>query len=369
MPVDSVPAGPDTPFLAVDAARMQHNLDRVAGVARAAGLELRPHAKTHKCLEVARRQIAAGATGLTVATIGEAEVFAAHAAATGCRDLFIAYPLWVTGTKGRRLAALADQVRVRVGVDSVEGARQLAGELGTRSVEVVIEVDSGQHRTGVAPERSGEVASAARDLGLDVVGVFTFPGHGYGIGDTRRDAAHDEARVLSVAAQRLSDEGIEPRVRSGGSTPTLDFADGGVLTEIRPGVYPFNDAQQLEMCSCGIHDASLWAVTTVVHRTGHRVVVDAGSKILGADRPSWTTGFGRLPDHLDARVTSLSEHHAVVEFPDGAASEGIPAIGSRIRLIPNHVCTAVNLVDELMIVDDRGDVTERWDVVARGENS
>src|SRR3954452_3006683 len=143
----------DTPHLVVDLDVLDRNLDRTAALARAKGLALRPHAKTHKCPEIARRQLAAGAIGLTVATVGEAEVFAA----AGFTDLFIAYPLWVDPAKGRRLRHLAESASVSVGVDSSEAAHALAAQLGpdAHQLTVLIEVDSGHHRSGVAPEDVG----------------------------------------------------------------------------------------------------------------------------------------------------------------------------------------------------------------------
>lgn len=337
------------------------------------GVALRPHAKTHKCVEIANLQIDYGAVGLTVATIGEAEIFAAAADRTGCRDLFIAYPVWVSPDKGVRLRALARQVSVRVAVDSVAGALRLAAEVARPGVdiEVMIEIDSGQHRTGVEPADAAEVAAAALDAGLSVVGVFTFPGHGYGPGAARADAAAAEARSLASAAHALREQGIDVRVISGGSTPTAAFATAGTLTEIRPGVYPFNDAQQVELGTCGFDAVALSAVSTVVHRAGRRIVVDAGSKILGADRAGWASGFGRVLDAPEARIVALSEHHATIEWPDDAAV-AVPDPGSRIQVVPNHVCTAVNLVDELMVVngnriDESGSAS--WMVAARGANS
>ncbi|WP_317451441.1 alanine racemase [Gordonia jinghuaiqii] len=363
----------DTPYLEVDLERLETNVARVADLARAAGVDVRPHAKTHKCAEIASRQIDHGAVGLTVATIGEAEAFADAADTTGCTDIFIAYPLWPTPTKAARLRSLADRVSLRVGVESVEGARHLASSLDTGAsppagrVEVLVEVDSGQHRTGASPERAGEVAAAGVAAGLDVIGVFTFPGHSYGVGDTRSGAAEQEIRALHTAAESLRAQGIEPRVRSGGSTPTIAFvADprhAGVLTEIRPGVYPFNDAQQVEIGSCGFDEVALTAVSTVIRREGRRIVLDAGSKILGADRAPWATGYGRLLDHHDARIVLLSEHHAVVEFPSGGE---VPALGYIVRVVPNHVCNAVNLVDELVAI---GGSDSRWPVIARGRNT
>ncbi|ANY22927.1 alanine racemase [Gordonia terrae] len=358
----------DTPYLEVDVDRMMRNLTFLAERARSIGVAVRPHAKTHKCAEIARMQLDLGAAGLAVATIGEAEAFADAAEITACTDIFIAYPIWPTPAKAARLRTLADRVSLRVGIDSVEGARHLAALLGEQRIEALVEVDSGQHRTGTAPAGAGEVAAAAVAAGLDVVGVFTFPGHGYGVGDTRRRAADQEVAALRTAADSLRAQGIDPRVRSGGSTPTIEFvgdpSHAGVLTEIRPGVYPLNDAQQIEMGACGFDDVALTAVTTVVRSDAGRVVVDAGSKILGADRAAWATGHGRLLDHPDARVVQLSEHHAVVEFP--AESASIPRLGDVIRVVPNHVCNAVNLVDELVAIDGSD---SRWPVIARGRNS
>jgi D-serine deaminase-like pyridoxal phosphate-dependent protein len=177
--------------------------------------------------------------------------------------------------------------------------------------------------------------------------------------------ATQEANSLAMAAQSLRSVGIDPTIRSGGSTPSVAYADATVLTEIRPGVYPFNDAQQVELGACTFSEVALTLVTTVVHRDGNKAVLDAGSKATGADQPAWTTGGGRLPEFPDARVTALSEHHATVDFTD---SPERPELGDRVRLAPNHVCAAVNLTDNLVIVDAQGTLT-RWPVPARGANA
>lgn len=358
MPLESL--DPSTPYLVVDADVLDRNLRRAATTARTRGLVLRPHAKTHKCLEIARRQIALGAGGLTVATVGEAEVFAA----AGFGDLFIAYPVWVSGGRVARLRALAEQVSLRIGVDSVEGVQALASAASGAGIAVLVEVDSGHHRSGVQPEAAGEVAAAASRAGLEVLGVFTFPGHGYQP-DGRGQAAADEATALDVGARSLQRVSVDPVVRSGGSTPTAALADAASLTEMRPGVYAFNDAQQAELGSCGWSDVALTAAATVVSRSGQQVVVDAGSKVLGADRPTWTTGGGRLLDHPDARIVALSEHHGTVVFPEGSA---LPALGEVVRVVPNHVCSAVNLGDQLVVVS-AGRQVEHWAVAARGANT
>jgi D-serine deaminase-like pyridoxal phosphate-dependent protein len=363
----------DTPFLAVDRDVLERNLLAMAEMADERGVALRPHAKTHKTMEIARRQIALGAVGLTVATVGEAEAFADG----GFDDLFIAYPIWAAGRRGERLRALAARVRLSVGVDSPEAAELLGTALAGTSAQAVVEVDSGHHRSGIHPAEAGSVAVAAERAGLPVAGAFTFPGHGYGPGN-RGVAVADEARALAEAAAALRSHGVEPALRSGGSTPTAGLAAGdagreGVaggdaagegVTELRPGVYVFNDAQQVELGSADWSGVALTAVATVVSRRDNAVVVDAGSKTLGADQAGWATGAGRLPDHPEARVVALSEHHATVAFPPGAE---IPALGSRVRVAPNHVCTAVNLADELIVIAG-GQVVDRWPVAARGMN-
>ncbi|UYP18581.1 alanine racemase [Rhodococcus sp. Z13] len=347
-----------TPVLLVDRDVLDRNIARMAASARNRGLALRPHAKTHKCPEIARLQVEAGATGLTVATVTEAEVFAA----AGFDDLFVAYPLWVDAARGARLRALAERMRLTVGIDSAAGARALAEHAGT-GIGVLVEIDSGHHRTGVAPERAGAVAAAAREAGLEVVGVFTFPGHSYAP-DAPSSAAREEADALAAAAESLRAAGAEPAIVSGGSSPTALIDVPTPATELRPGVYVFGDAQQLELGAVAEEDVALTALATVVSVRDGIVVLDAGSKILGADRAAWATGHGRILGEPDARITALSEHHATVQWP---GSSPRPAPGDRVRVIPNHACNAVNLVDELVVVSGDAPV-DVWRVAARGCN-
>ena len=279
-PAPSLPADLETPCLVVDRDVLEGNLAAMASHARDHGVALRPHAKTHKCVEIARRQLALGAVGLTVATVGEGEVFAD----AGFTDLFIAYPLWAAGARGMRLRALAERVKLRVGADSSEGVEVLTRALAGTEAEVVVEVDSGHHRTGVAPAHAGQVAVAARRGGLRVAGVFTFPGHGYDPGQRERAAA-DEAHALHQADIALRRAGVGAGLRSGGSTPTAALVNRGALNEMRPGVYVFNDAQQVELGTAGWEAVALTAAATVVSRHGRNLVLDAGSKVLGADRP------------------------------------------------------------------------------------
>lgn len=361
-------AAPTTPALVVDLTTLDRNISRMGQAARAAGLTLRPHAKTHKCPQIADRQIAAGAVGLTVATIGEAEAFAS----IGATDLFIAYPLWLDDPKRERLTKLVAQAdRVRVGVESIESARRIVGT----GASVVIEIDSGHHRTGVQPADAGALARAIGELGLDVEGVFTFPGHGASHAadatptEVREQAAREQAATLAQAAEALREVGIEPVVVSGGSSPTAALSvngGAGQINELRPGVYVFNDAAQVVLGACGIEDVALGAAATVVSVPApDRFVVDAGSKVLGADPNAWSQSYGLLPAYPGAKVVQLSEHHAVVQLPEGLVA---PRHGERVVLVPNHVCNAVNLAAELVIVQG-GKHVDTWAVTARGANS
>lgn len=372
-----------TPALVLDLERLERNLTRMAALAHDLGVALRPHAKTHKCIEIARRQVAAGAHGLSVATVGEAEIFAA----AGIDDLFIAYPVWTRGCS-QRLHDLRARARLRIGVDSGAGAAALGEALDAPNsrqgvstarspFEVLVEVDCGQHRSGVAPESAGDIAISASRAGLDVIGVFSFPGHSYQPGRPER-AASDEAEALAVAAHELMARGIEPRVISGGSTPTARYTKAGTINELRPGVYVGNDAQQVELGTCGRDDVAVYAISTVVSTPARdRYVLDAGSKVLGADRPAWMPGHGLVVGSIGRPevstvgvISQLSEHHAVVSVDDGEVDEGtpLPAIGQRMAVIPNHVCAAINLADEMVIVAE-GTAVGRWPVAARGRNS
>ena len=347
-----------TPYLAVDADRLSHNVQAMARFATSVGAALRPHAKTHKSLRIAELQREHGAVGLTVATISEAEIFVRD----GFDDLFIAFPLWVDAAREKRFAALLEGCRLRVGVDSADALRRLAAFRGLGELSVAVEVDSGHHRSGVQPEAAGELAARAAELGLAVAGVFTFPGHSYSPQVTDLAAA-DEAGALADAAGALAAAGVPCGTRSGGSTPSVAANRDGVTNEVRPGVYVFNDAQQWELGVAAPDQIALTVVATVVSHAGGRLVLDAGSKALGADRAGWASGYGRLLDHPEARIEQLSEHHAVVHL-EGA----LPPIGSRVRVVPNHVCAAVNLSREYLVMQGEA-IVDVWPVDAAGANT
>jgi D-serine deaminase-like pyridoxal phosphate-dependent protein len=353
----------ETPVAVVDLDVVERNVARIAALARDAGVRVRPHVKTHKTVEIARLQMAAGAAGLCLAKVGEAEVFAG----AGFDDLFVAYPV-VGQDKARRLLDLAERVRLTVGVDSVEGATGLAEAFAAagRTLDVRLKIDVGFHRVGVLPEHA--VALAERVAGLRALrlkGVFTHAGHAYGQGtpDGVAGVGREEGRLLVETADRLRAAGMPVDDISVGSTPTARHAvhvDG--VTEVRPGNYVFHDASQVELGTCTLADCALTIEATVVSVPApDRAVVDAGSKTLSSDplRPR-EGGFGRVLGR-QSRLARLSEEHGVVAVAPGESFR----VGERVRLLPNHACVVANLHDRL--VGLRGEQVEaELRVVARG---
>jgi D-serine deaminase-like pyridoxal phosphate-dependent protein len=352
-----------TPAVLIDVDVLERNIARMAERARAAGARLRPHGKTHKLLEVGRLQLAAGAGGLSLAKTSEAEVFAA----AGFDDIFVAYPV-VGADKGRRLLALAERIRLAVGVDSVEGARTLGTVFASagRRLDVRLKIDSGLHRVGVLPEQAAAVARAIADLpGLQLTGIFTHAGHAYG-----ETAAEGVARVgqheggtMSAVAEALRRAGLEIREVSVGSTPTARHAmTVPGVTECRPGNYVYHDASQVSLGTCGLEDCAMTVVATVVSVPApDRAVLDAGSKTLSTDplRPR-ADGHGWVLGRK-ARVSKLSEEHGVLAVEEGERFR----VGERVRVLPNHACVVSNLHDRVLAV--RGERVEaEWRVAARG---
>jgi D-serine deaminase-like pyridoxal phosphate-dependent protein len=328
------------------------------------GVRLRPHAKTHKSVRLARMQLDAGAAGITVGTVGEAEVLAAG----GIEDIFIAYPVWAAGPKGTRIRQLHESVRISVGVESDEAARALGDAVrgAGRRLEVLIEVDSGERRTGVgSPEDAVRVAMAAREAGLDVIGVFTHGGHAYRSPGAVSTAAQDEWTTLVHAADELRSAGFEPRELSAGSTPTALLSAVKGVTEERPGTYVFGDRQQVALGGAAAEGIGLVVAATVVStEVDGQAVIDAGAKALARERPSFLTGLGAVPELGDAAVVHAYDYHGLVKLPPGVTR---PARGQVVAVVPNHVCPVVNLADEYVVVRD-GRTVGRWPVDARGRN-
>jgi D-serine deaminase-like pyridoxal phosphate-dependent protein len=352
-----------TPTVVIDLDALERNVARMAEAARGHGVGLRPHAKTHKTVEIARLQLKAGAVGLTVAKTSEAEVYAE----AGFEDMFVAYPV-VGADKGRRLLALADRLRLAVGVDSVEGASTLAGvfHAAGRKLDVLLKVDVGLHRVGVAPADAASMARNVADLpGLRLRGLFTHGGQAYGAEDGPgvEAVAQDEGRTMADVASSLRALGLEVETVSVGSTPTArgSMKVAGV-TECRPGNYVFNDFSQLSLGVCGLEDCAMTVLATVVSVPGPgRAVVDAGSKVLSSDPLRPRAGGHGLVLGTRSRLARLSEEHGVI-----AVEPGDPfRVGDRVKVLPNHTCVVSNLRDRLWTA--RGESVEgSFAVAARG---
>lgn len=356
LPVDLI-----TPALVVDLDVMEQNIENMQAAMTERGIALRPHTKTHRSVEIARRQVAAGAGGITVGTLGEAEVMAAG----GIDDIFVAYPVWAGGPNAPRLRALTEMTRLSVGVDSAAAASALGEAMDGVPLDVLVEIDSGDHRTGAPdPRAAAVVAKAAEQAGLRVVGLFTHGGHGYRP-DTSRQAADDEVTALAAAADALDAAGIESSVRSAGSTPTALLSARDGVTEERPGTYVFGDRQMLHLGAASAQEMALWVVATVVSTSVHgQFVIDAGAKTLAKDLPSFLDGYGAVAGTQNLTVERTYDYHGVVRLPDGAAP---PPVGSQVAILPNHVCPVVNLADTLVVVRD-GEIVDRWPVDARARN-
>jgi D-serine deaminase-like pyridoxal phosphate-dependent protein len=355
----------DTPVAVVDVARLEANLAAMASLAAATGVAHRPHAKTHKTREVAERQRAHGAVGLTVAKIGEAEAMVE----AGFEDVFIAYPL-VGETKLAHVLAFLDRAKIRFEVDSLvsaEAASAFFARHGER-VDVVVSFDGGAGRSGTATIGDAvALGERVADLrGLRLAGVMNY-GNAYATGDPDEQRAiglREGEDALEIAAG-LRARGIASEVVTVGSTPTArHVVDVPGITEIRAGVYAFLDLKQVSLQSGTLDDCALTILSTVVsHARPDRYVLDAGLKTLAGEDYGWGT-WGRPLDRPDLAITRATEEHGIVELPPGAADPGW-RIGDKVRIVPNHACGAVNMHDELVAVDGE-QVLERWQVVGRG---
>jgi D-serine deaminase-like pyridoxal phosphate-dependent protein len=358
----------DTPALLVDDSRLDRNIRLMAQLCQQHGRKLRPHIKTHKTLEIARRQRDSGAVGLTVAKLGEAEVYAA----AGFDDLLVCYPI-VGPLKLARLAALARRVTVSTVVDDAGAARELSAAMTAAGVrlDVLLKLDVGMHRVGVAAGEVEPLAAAVAALpGLRLRGVCIHEGSVYGEPDParRRAVGRDQVQQLVATAERLRDRGLPIDVVSCGSTPSLaDVIDIDGLTEVRPGNYVFYDAMQVALGVVEAERCALSVLTTVVSRGGaDHAIVDAGAKTLSLDRGAHGLGlladYGRIVGRDDVKLASLSEEHGWLKL----SKEASLSVGERLRVLPNHACAVVNNVDKMTVVRDSEPVGE-WDIAARGQ--
>ena len=359
----------ETPCLVIDVAQAKRNIERMQQAADAAGCRLRPHVKTHKMPFFARLQVEAGALGITCAKVSEAEVMADG----GLRDIFIAYPM-VGAFRIRRAIALSRRVdRLILAVDSLAGAEMLndaAQEAGVR-LEVRLEIDTGAGRTGVpVGQAPGLAAAIAGMTGLELTGIYTFKGLTYQGKPTTDNAlaAKEEGELMAAAAQALREAGVPVRDVSAGSSPTgVAVAQTGLVNEIRPGTYIFNDHMLCCEQVADVPDIAVRYVATVVS-TPHEgyAVLDGGSKTFPTDvrlheAPFFYPGYALVEGREDLNLVRMNEEHGIVVASSGKTGLHV---GETVTLIPLHVCTAVNMQNTVYLLEN-GEL-RREKVDARG---
>ena len=369
-----------TPAVLIERPRLDANIRRMQAAATAAGIDLRPHAKTHKSPLVARRQIEAGAIGICCAKLGEAEVFAE----AGIADIRLPYPLQPVNAS--RVLALQRATRLSFIVDDLEVARGWSDAMTAAKARatVLVKVDVGFHRCGIAPEPATAIPflrAVAALPGLHLAGILSHAGHAYHAHseDELRAMAEAELAMMARLAREARAAGLAIHEVSAGATPPARFSlamGGGTFTEFRPGNYAYFDRTMAGLGAATLDDCALTVLATVVSApTADRVVLDCGSKTLAADG---ARGFAVAPGHgavlreLAAAagqtpdphllVERLSEEHATVRVTPGARPLGP---GDRVRIVPNHACVVSNLVDRAWLVDGP-DLVGALPIEARG---
>ena len=359
----------ETPALVIDVAVLNTNVARLVESARKAGARLRPHVKTHRMVEVAARLRLAGAEGICCAKVGEAEAFAD----AGFDDIFIANQV-VGPARLRRLVELAARTRLAIGVDHAEHVRALGAAFAAANatIDVAIEIDTGQQRTGVATAAAAvELAhQTQRAEGLNLRGIYTHEGHDYQAADPAgvHAAAAEAQQLMTSIAAAIQDATEAPCEVSIGSSPSFLLESfHAPIDELRPGTAVFNDASHAHLLGHTDWCAASVLATVVNLPAPDRAVIDAGAKALTSDRRGpgvlANTGHGIVVGHPEAVITSVSDEHGVIAVPDAS----VFTIGQTLRVIPNHICPCVNLYDHAFAV--RGGIVEAvWHVTARGRS-
>lgn len=365
----------DTPCAVLDLSRMQANIDRMQQKMNQLGVRFRPHAKTSKCVEVVRAQVAAGAQGITVSTLKEAEEFFA----AGITDIL--YAVCVTAAKLPRVLALRQQgCQLKVIVDSVEAARQVCefARANQACFEVWIEVDTDGHRGGIDPggEPLVDVARTLHAGGQMVGGVLTHAGSSYELHTPEKlvALAEQERAGCVLAAQRIRDAGVPCPEVSVGSTPTAFAAqhlDG--VTEVRAGVYVFFDLVMFNVGVCQLDDLALSVLATVI---GHQkekgwVLVDAGwmavSRDRGTAKQAHDFGYGLVCSETgqplaDFTMVGANQEHGILAANSPLPGQDVTALfpmGSRVRILPNHACATGAQHPVMYALDTQGQ-TQPW---------
>ena len=342
-----------TPAILIDARVARRNIERMAAYAREHRLRLRPHTKTHKSVLLGRMQMDAGATGLTVAKAGEAEVMASVA-----DDVLMAYPA-VEPHRCATLARLARDKAVRVAVDSAEAVDALAGAARSAgsTIGILVDLDVGLHRTGVqSPQEALALAQhVARTSGVRLAGILFYPGHIGGPSGSQEQMLREVDARLTKTINVWRHAGLEAPIVSGGSTPTAYQSHLVThMTEARPGTYVFQDMNGLRGGFATLDDCAARVVATVVSTAvPGQFVIDAGSKTLTMDRcgPAPDSGHGYVVEYPEAKIVKLTEEHGQVDARECAKR---PKVGERVSIVPNHICPCINLQDQFWWQEDGG---------------
>ena len=343
----------DTPAVTILLDRMEANIDRVQRHLDGHGVANRPHIKTHKIPAIARRQIEAGAVGITCQKLGEVEAFVDAGA---CDDILLTFNI-IGHAKTERLMALIKRIkRLAVVLDNEVVARGLSRAAVRHGADVrfLIECDTGFGRNGVqTPEQALGLARLAMQMPrMRFEGLMTFP-----------NKAPNTSEFFAHALQLFEGAGIRVPVVSGGGTPGIkSVGDFPMMTEHRAGTYVYNDVMMVSAGAATWDDCAMRVRATVVSRPSpERAVLDAGSKVLTSDQ-YYVQNHGRILEYPDAAIPSLSEEHAIVDL---ARCRERPSVGEVVNVIPNHCCVVSNMVDEVYGV--RGERVEVvWPVAARG---
>lgn len=349
VPIALVP----TPMPIIDEDRVAANIARVQDYMDCCGKSLRVHIKTHKLLSIARQQVAAGATGINCQKLSEAEVFAA----AGFDDILLSYNI-LGAAKLDRLKALHGRVRkLTVLADNEAVVRSLGATFEPeRPLGVLIECDTGGRRCGIrTPEGVVALAEAVwASPSLEFVGILTYPATG---------SASGVERFMARSVALLAERGIDCPIRSSGGSSDIFAAEAvASANEYRAGTYVYNDRSMVRAGHCRAEDIAINVLATVVSRPARgRAVLDCGSKALSSDLLGFDD-YGTVEGFESARIVSLYEEHAVVEFGKSSFAD----IGAVVRVIPNHACVISNLFDRV-VFHRRGFVTHVEKVVARGK--
>lgn len=362
-----------TPSLVLDVERVRRNAKRMADKAKAGGVRLRPHIKTHKCPEIAKFQTEDFDGGITVSTLAEARDFAAN----GFSDITYAVPI-EQGKFAAAIEILRKGTKLNLLTDDAETAAALdeaAGEAGVK-FDVFVKIDCGTHRVGVEPHTAAaiEIPRVISDAkNLNFAGILTHAGHSYDVPtveEIKAIAAH-ERDVMVELAERLRAMSIEVPTVSIGSTPTMSLVDHFEgIDEIRPGNYIFFDNYQATLGSCSFDDTALTVLAAVIHRNAasRKIVIDAGGIAMSKDRgpvgldPS--CGYGRVLDlageDTGMRLNVLSQEHGVINNVDKANFDRFE-IGDRVRILANHSCMTAAQHSHYNVLEN-GKVVDRWEI-------